>query len=708
MKNEQSTISLFAEDILRDYGSFMEEHDGAMKSLRNDMLSLNTVESVAVVAMTSPIELNYGSGASGTYCDTNVEESELLANKPLKTLANLCNQCRDLSLTAKQYQLAFLFNDSQLGDGRLPAVSDTAGLERCLHRMSSAMNFFCQVYFLLKRIIVMVQTIWKQISASAGMPLDISEVHLFTVFEAMTELLEDVVVFNEIADQSKIAPKWTLYKKWLTTLSNSKETTEQCSSMEMNGLLSSLGDIETMIAGNLFGILLNSLLELKKQFSLKDVHHINQHTNAYIRKIMLEIESNNGNDYKHYEEPKNVIRLTAFVAVLHELGIQMEAKLIKSVLDVASRHKRLPLNQSVCWSPSAFLARHAKTLIKTPPQGRPQDNHKSHHALMEKIKLSDQKKCRLLGTQISLWTIHIQRVFASGVFGQLQVFSQLILRGQSYADQVNLMMDSLINRHVGLTTPLSKSEWFTVCRLLQYLRVLQKTFESNQINVMRYVNSLVQWQKQKALHLLLITKKKIVDLKLLQRKVNILSTIKLAERSILGLPSKKRLTFVNLAFSEFLEKDRLLPADMQKQFQSILLRVNNLSDFQRNIRGQFDSTSLMYNYWFISTSLLKEFTEQQRNPYSLQNIIAVTNQLDKTLGIFRRDGSSKQSACDLANEFLKTHLEFFLRVEALSHLFLNQDQPFQTHLLDYRSCVNVEAMEFQGDYSVLRDFCWLF
>ncbi|XP_001355110.3 WASH complex subunit 4 isoform X1 [Drosophila pseudoobscura] len=703
MKNEQSTISLFAEDILRDYGSFMEEHDSAMKSLKNEMLSLNTVESVTLVAMTSPIELNYGSGANARFCDTSVEESELVANKPLKTLANLCNQCRDLSLTAKQYQLAFLFNDSQLGDGRLPAVSDTAGLERCLHRMSSAIDFFCQVYFLLKRIIVMVQTLWKQISASGSMPLEISEVHLFTVFDAMTELLEDVVVFNEISDQSKIAAKWTLYKKWLAALSNSKQTSDQCSSMELNGLLTSLDDIETVITGNLFGILLNSLLELKKQFTLKDINHINQHSNAYIRKIMLEIEANHGNDYKNYEDPKNVIRLTALVAVLHELGIQMEGKLIKSVLDVASRHKRLALNQSVCWSPSAFLARHAKTLIKTPPQAKPQDNHKSHHALMEKTKLSDQKKCRHLGTQICLWTIHVQRVFAAGVFGKLQTFSQLILRGQSYADQVNLMMDSLINRHVALTTPLSKSEWFTVCRLLQYLRVLQKTFESNEINVMRLINSLVQWQKQKVFHLLLSTKRKIVDLKLLQRKMNIFSTIKLAERSILGFPSKKRLTFVNLALSEFLEKDRLLPVDMQRQFQSILLRINNLSDFQRNIKGQFDSTSLMYNYCFISTSLLKEYTEQQRNPYSLQNIIAVTNQLDKTLGIFGRDGSSKQSACDLANEFLKTHLEFFLRVEALSHLFLNQDQPFQTNLLDYRSCVNVEAMEFQGDYSVMRD-----
>ncbi|XP_034661936.1 WASH complex subunit 4 isoform X1 [Drosophila subobscura] len=702
MKNEQSTISLFAEDILRDYGLFMEEHDGAMKSLKNELCCLSTGESVTVVAMSSPIEVNYGSGADVTFSHKNVEESELLANKSLKTLANLCNQCRDLSLTAKQYQLAFLFNDAQLGDGRLPAVSDTTGMERCLHRMSSAIDFFCQVYFLLRRIILMIQNLWKQISASAGMPLDISEVHLFTVFEAMTELLEDVVVFNEIADQSKIALKWTLYKKWLTMLSNSKQTTGQCSSMELNGLLSSLGDIETVIAGNLFGILLNSLLELKKQFSLKDVQYINQHSNAYIRKILLEIESNNGNDYKNYEEPKNVIRLTAFVAVLHELGIQMEGKLIKSVVDVVNRHKKLPLNQSVCWSPSAFLARHAKTLIKTPPQGRPQDNHKSQLALMEKLKLSDQKKCRHLGTQISLWTIHIQRVFASGVFGQLHTFSQLILRGQSYADQVNQMMDSLINRHVALTTPLSKSEWFTVCRLLQYLRIIQKTFETNQINVVWHVNSLVQWQKQKLLQLLSSTKKKIVDLKLLQRKMNILSTMKLAERSILGFPSKKRLTFVNLAFNEFLEKDRLLPADMQKQFQSILLRINNLSDFHRNIRGQFDSTTLMYNYCFISNSLLKEYTEHQRNPYRLQNIVAVTNQLEKTLAIFRRDGSSKQSACGQA-EFLKTHLEFFLRVEALSHLFLNQDQPFQTHLLDYRSCVNVEAMEYQGTYSILRD-----
>jgi len=136
----------------------------------------------------------------------------------------------------------------------------------------------------------------------------------------------------------------------------------------------------------------------------------------------------------------------------------------------------------------------------------------------------------------------------------------------------------------------------------------------------RFISSLIQWQKQKVLHLLHTTKKKIVDLKLLQRKMNFLSTMKLAEKSIMGFPSRQRLTFMNLALGEFLD-NRLLPADNQKLIRSILVRANNISNFMRDIRGQLDSSDasrLVYNYWFLSTSVLKEYTELQRNPYALQ------------------------------------------------------------------------------------------
>ncbi|KAH8409195.1 hypothetical protein KR009_010220 [Drosophila setifemur] len=710
---------MFAEDILKDYGSFMEEHDGKLKSLRNQVPSLHNSDPALLISMAPVIELNYGS--RGDFAVAGLEESELLANKPLTTLANLCNQCRELAHTAKQMQLAFLFSDFRLTE--LPQAGSASGpaeLEGTLYRISSFIDFFCQVHFLLNRIIGLLQNLWRQVSASVSLPVYINEVHIFTVFDFMTELLEHLVVFNEIADQSRISGKWALYKKWLATLSSQKSASDLCTSLELKGVTTSLADIETVIAGNLFRIFLDSLQDLKKQFKLKDVNHINQYTNGYIRKLLLDIDATQGSEFANYEDPKHIIRLTAFVAVLHELGIQLEAKLVKSVGDLVSRHPRLPLNQSVFWSPAAFLSLHAKTLLKSPARPQSAYTHvpKAPAAVLEKVQLSDLKSCRQLGTQIALWSIGIRKVFGVGVFGYLKTFSQLILRGQSYADQIRTLVDSLINRHVALMTPLAKSDWFVVCRLLQYLNIIQTTFLSNQVDFVRFVSLLIQWQKQKVLHLLQSTKRTIVDLKLLQRRANVLSTIKLTEKSVLGFPSQRQLTFVNLALGEFLDKDRQMPADKQKLFKSILLRANNLTRFKRHIKGQLDSTSVIYNYWFLSSSLLKEFVELQRNPYSLhpapfpvryqppfhsQNIVAVSHHLDKTVDIFKGSKRSTQSANLLMIEFLRTHLEFFLRVEALSHLFQHQDEPFQQSALDYRHCIKSTATEFDGDYNIIRD-----
>jgi len=140
-------------------------------------------------------------------------------------------------------------------------------------------------------------------------------------------------------------------------------------------------------------ILLDNLMELKREFNLNVVNHITQHSNAYIRRLLLDIDANQSNEYRNYEEPKHIIRLTAFVALVHEFGIQMEGKLVKSIVDSVARHKQVSFNRSVFWSPNAFLSQHAKTLMKSP--ARFQDGHgpvpKIHSTVLEKLRLGDQK-----------------------------------------------------------------------------------------------------------------------------------------------------------------------------------------------------------------------------------------------------------------------------------------------------------------------------
>jgi len=70
----------------------------------------------------------------------------------------------------------------------------------------------------------------------------------------MGELFEHIVIFNELTEQSNLSSKWSLYKKWLQTLAKSTETSIYCTSFEINGLQTSLDDIETVISGNIFQV----------------------------------------------------------------------------------------------------------------------------------------------------------------------------------------------------------------------------------------------------------------------------------------------------------------------------------------------------------------------------------------------------------------------------------------------------------------------
>ncbi|KAH8384968.1 hypothetical protein KR093_003493 [Drosophila rubida] len=705
---------MFAEDILKDYGSFIEEHDNKIQALRQQMPSKihDNAESQLLTSLTPAIELNFVVDHNVLkWHNTKLSESELVGNKPLTTLANLCNQCNDLSHIAQQLQLQFV-NTSTLFEMSQENGSGYSGREQTLYHMSAAIDFFCQIYFLIKRIIVLLQNIWMQLTAYVSIAVDIPEAHLFQVFDAVAELLEQFLMFNELIEQSSLSAKWSLYKKWLQSLVKST-TASSCSSFEAHGLQSSIDDIDAVISGNIFQMLLDSLLDTKKQINLKDagVNYITQHSNAYIRQLtMTSVETGQTNEYRKYEEPKQLLRLTAFICVLHKLGILLDGKLMKSALEALSRYQRVPLHRNVFWSPHTFLGKHAKTLLKT--QDKVQDCLKQYQASAEKLTLNDLKSCRQLGSQIALWSISIQRCFIAGPIGQLKTFAKLILQGQGYSEQVNSLIDSLIKRHLALSIPITKSALFTIYKLMQYLQILQKTFASNQIVCMRYMSSLLQWQQQKIQHLLVLTKRNIVDLKLMQRKMSLLTTLKLTERSIKGYPpTRRRLTIVNLALSEFLGKERLLPTDKQKLFQSISLRANNLCRYQQSILGQFDSTPLIANYDSLSLSdaTLKEYVQEQKNPYLLQNILAASNKLDKNLAVFKvahgaqDDALTSQRIFDWERDFLSNHLEFLLRVEALSHLLLSQDKPFTHQTSDCRLCINVAAIENDGVYNILRD-----
>lgn len=172
--------AIFAEDILKDYGTFMEQHDSKMQLLRKQMLN-NGAEEQLLTTVVPPIEIKYIENYSINGCfNLRLTEPELLANKPLTTLSNLCSQCNDLTKIAQQLQLKFLSTNNQIETLQIAlGISPNMSLEHILCKMSSAIDFFCQVYFMLKRAIVVLQNIWMQITSYASIATVIHEAHLF-------------------------------------------------------------------------------------------------------------------------------------------------------------------------------------------------------------------------------------------------------------------------------------------------------------------------------------------------------------------------------------------------------------------------------------------------------------------------------------------------------------------------------------------------
>lgn len=352
------------------------------------------------------------------------------------------------------------------------------------------------------------------------------------MFDCLADLLVQILIFNEILACSNFCRFWQTYKKTVDALAQNAHYVESCTASEVIGLRNCLEEFDFLFSGTTFQVstpnffkfydiifmfftviiafqsFLDSTFALKDKIGPKGIGQLTNQCNEYMKQCLVAI---NKYDVNEFSDHKLLVRVNAFCVVFHDFCGQVETKHVKHLLELNQKHQGIILIGNVAWQPTPFLRRHAASLVK-PHERLLGDGKRLHQHYLQTRVQSLPRDCRHYCSQVLLWTLNVRKALSIGPFEltveQFKEFSALLLLGIRFASQISCLIKGLVNAHVTLQSPMTKTTLQSICKLIELLKNVQQLFQEYMDVIAKVMQCVLQYMQYKVLHLLNLCKVK--------------------------------------------------------------------------------------------------------------------------------------------------------------------------------------------------------
>lgn len=718
------------ETQLKSFGSFLDNYDSRLTSLLNGLtnghaenfhsnLDKVQIESSAEIPT---ITISYTPPSECISIFRLADSDNKTLNKVLATFSQLCDEGTKLKTAARQHQFKLLYFDEHL------CAYEEQG-EECLNGMGDLLELLYSVQYLSQRCITVASTILQQLGAlftyrAIDNRLDLQLAMQFQeVFNRLSETILQLIVFDEILVSSRLQNFWQTYKKAIYSISRNKDRfNHPYTEYEISGLTNVLNSLEMLFAGSLFQTFLDSIFKIKEQISTKALPEISGHFQDYIRVNLTSIEKFSS-VLSDLDETELIIRINAICVLFHHFFGQLEQKVLKQLLDVNSKNVGITLIGNIMWSPEQFLKKHAQTLMKSYDKYLQERISLRQVYLQTKIQVISQETKQYCSLTLT-WCLKMNSVLNSATHKfQVVHFKNLcglFLQGLKYAGQLSNLIKSITNLHVLLHLKMAKPTLLSICKLIEYLRIAQLTFQNNFVKIGQIIQCVIQYLTYKTLFIIATVKKKLATQPSRnERNLDTLSALQIAEKCVYGPATKCRMLIASLALN-FANPMRVLTPEHLQKLHKIFNRLILLSDLQSNIERLCDP-SFMYWHQSILIVYLKQVIDikgsQSLTPHafytSMKYLVQSADTCSKNfeelyaMNNFKTiDSFSKMHYKQYRQEVavkLCAQIETFLRIHVHENLAQNKPNPFTNGLEDCRDLVNISPVQINGFHVVLKD-----
>ncbi|XP_046405454.1 WASH complex subunit 4 [Ischnura elegans] len=709
---EDGTHKIAGEVQLRTYRKFLDDYSSQLRGIEE---ALDESISDTWDATRDPIALKFLPHEQTTLLKLIDTDNKIL-NKVLTVLAALCIDVKKLQDEARsKYFGALLFygEGGTFGNNGLDAQMSIS------HFIPFLQELFC---FVTRCEQVMCQIV-KQLSAvhdsskSAPGFISASDVHFQIVFEHLGDLLVVLITLDEIiSSHHTLIEHWLLYKRTVKSVQHdpSKFGIDGSKLKLFERIIHELE--EKLMKGTIFQRCVEQSFEDTKSTISKNAQ-LSEEFLIYLRSSLSDLEMK-VQDQLHYDNLHLWIKGCALCALNFNLFGSLDKKIFKQIWDLSKKIPAVNLVGNVLWFPETFLLARLPQLCKMIDRKTQQAVQSNRQTYLQTKTTNLPRELQLYYFQTCSWMIHmetnIQQYSDQWKFEDLYNRCSLFLQGLQYACGISRLLKTVTNLHVYTAKPMTKTAVLAVCRLIELLKGIQHMYHRHCMSVAESVNHIVQHLSYQALKIISAAKKNIIqDKRYSEKRLDILSSLLLAESALNGPGTKERRLVMHLALSTANQMKTFKEEDIN-MLNSTLYRLDSICDLQDKLTAACDC-SFLYWHRVILPIYFSNIYETRADFHRVSYVCCALQDCVHAMKSVRHVSNPDELKVNLENDVYKlletkilipfcNDIETDLRLHVHSHLQLDDRNPFRVGIQNFVPMLRLRPLRFFDRYISIQSY----
>ncbi|XP_051918259.1 WASH complex subunit 4 [Hippocampus zosterae] len=691
---------------LKNYAKFLEEYTTQLRGIEEALDdSIGDVWDFTL----DPIALKLLPHEQSSLLELIKTDNKVL-NKVITVYAALCSEVKNLKYEAEnKFYNGLLYYGEGVSDLSVVEGESQIQMGRFISFLQELSCFVSRCYEVVVNIVHQLGALYNSNKAATRI-IDSSSVHFQIVYEHLGDLLVVLLTLDEIIENhGTLKDHWKMYKRLLKSVHHNPG---KFSIAEEK--LKPFEKLLLRLEGQLLdGMILQGCVDQRFDDPGKGVTITKNTTFAEefafnIRTIFSNVESKIGEPSEIDQRDKYAGVCALFVLHFY-IFRSVDKKLYKALLDVCKKVPAVTLTANIIWFPDTFL------LSKAPAAAKLIDK-KSAQAIRAQRDTFLQQKAQTLSKDVqsyyvfvTSWMMKMESILckeqkSDKMAEDLNSRCNVFVQGVLFAYSISTIIKTTMNMYMSMQRPMTKTSVKALCRLVELLKAVEHTFHRRSMVVADSVSHITQQLQSQALNAIYVAKKRVIsDKKYSEQRLDVLSSLVLAENVLSGPSTKERRLVVSLALCvgtqlKTFRDEELLP------LQLVLKKLDLISELSERVKLQCDCSFL---YWHRAVfpiyldDVYENAVDAARIHYMFSALRDCVPSMMQTKHLESYDQlleSYDKEIMDVFNEHLLDTLckeiEKDLRLSVHTHLKLDDRNPFKVGMKDLAHFFYLKPIRF--------------
>lgn len=703
---DDGSQKIHTEVQLKNYKKFLEEYTSQLRGIQEALDdSIGDVWDFTL----DPIALKLLPYEQCSLLELIKTDNKVL-NKVITVYAALCCEVKKLKYEAEtKFYNGLLFYGEGVSEISIVEGDSQIQMGRFVSFLQELSCFVSRCYEVVANIIQQLAALYNS-NKGATKIIESSSVHFQIVYEHLGELLVVLLTLDEIMENhSTLKDHWQMYKRLLKSVQHNpgKFSVPEDKLKPFEKLL-------LRLEGQLLdGTILQACVEQRFDETSEGITVAKN--SAFAEEFALNIRTIFSNVESKIGEPSEVDQRDKYVGVcglfvLHfHIFRSIDKKFYKALLDVCKKVPAVTLTANIIWFPDTFL-------VAKVPAGAKLMDKKSLQAIKAHRDTYLQQRAQTLTKDVqsyyvfvTSWMMKMEAILSKEAKSEklaedLNIRCSVFVQGILYAYSISTIIKTTMNMYMSMQKPMTKTSVKALCRLVELLKAVEHTFHRRSMVVADSVSHISQQLQSQALNAIGMAKKRVVsDKKYSEQRLDVLSSLVLAENALSGPSTKERRLVVALALCvgtqlKTFKDEELLP------LQLVLKKLDLISELSERVKLECDC-SFLYWHRAVFPIYLDDVYDNAVDAARLHYMFSAlrdgvtcmmhTKHLESCDQLLE---SYDKEIMDVFNEHLLDKLckeiEKDLRLSVHTHLKLDDRNPFKVGMKDLAHFFSLKPIRF--------------